>query len=91
MILYLVAMRLPKMEFIGTGAIFLLSLNLFKAPFMVGLDMITLDSLRIDLMLAPAVLLGTLIGRIVHKRINQIAFQRLALTLAFIASIKLLF
>jgi uncharacterized membrane protein YfcA len=90
MILYLLAMRLPKMEFMGTGAVYFLSLNVFKVPFMVGLDMITLDSIRIDLMLAPAVLAGTLIGRGVVKRINQVAFQRLALTLAFMASINLL-
>jgi uncharacterized membrane protein YfcA len=91
MILYFVAMRLPKMEFIGTGAIYFLALNIFKTPFMVGLGMINLDSLRIDLMLAPAVLLGALIGRFALKRINQVAFLRVALTLAFVGSIKLLF
>jgi len=90
MILYLLAMRLPKMEFMGTGAVYFLTLNIFKVPFMVGLDMITLDSLRINLLLAPAILVGTLLGRGVVKRINQVAFQRLALTLAFIASINLL-
>ncbi|MEZ5277675.1 MAG: sulfite exporter TauE/SafE family protein [Opitutaceae bacterium] len=91
MILYLLAMRLPKMEFMGTGAIFFLALNVFKVPFMVGLDMITLDSLTINLLLAPAILLGTLLGRLVIQRINQKAFQNLAIGLAFVASIKLLF
>ncbi len=90
MILYLLAMRLPKMEFMGTGAVYFLSLNIFKVPFMVGLDMITLESFKIDLVLAPAVLVGTLIGRAIVQRFNLVAFQRLALTLAFIASINLL-
>ena len=91
MILYLLAMRLPKMEFMGTGAIYFLALNVFKMPFMVGLDMITIDSLTVNLVLAPAILLGTLIGRLIIKRINQAAFQNLAIGLAFVASIKLLF
>jgi uncharacterized membrane protein YfcA len=91
MILYLLAMRLPKMEFMGTGAIYFLTLNCFKVPFMVGLDMITLDSVRINLMLAPAILVGTTLGRFVVKRINQVTFQHVALALAFVGSIKLLF
>jgi uncharacterized membrane protein YfcA len=37
MALYLVAMRLPKMEYVGTAAVFFLLLNLFKVPFMVDL------------------------------------------------------
>ena len=35
MAIYLVAMRLPKMEYVGTAAVFFMLLNLFKVPFMV--------------------------------------------------------
>jgi uncharacterized protein len=41
MVIYLLAMRLPKMEYMGTGAVFFLLLNLFKLPFMIGLGLIT--------------------------------------------------
>ena len=36
MMLYLLALRLPKVAFIGTAAWFFLFLNLFKLPFSVG-------------------------------------------------------
>src|ERR1700689_4252641 len=39
MAIYLVAMRLPKMQFVGTAAVFFMVLNLFKVPFMAGLGL----------------------------------------------------
>jgi len=90
MILYLLAMRLPKMEFIGTGAVFFLCLNLFKAPFMAGLGMITPASIQANLYLAPAVLVGALTGRWVVHRINQQWFELIALALTLVAGLRLL-
>jgi hypothetical protein len=91
MILYLLAMRLPKMEFLGTGAVFFLGLNLFKVPFMAGLGMITPASFLTNLMLAPAVVAGALAGRWAVHRINQQWFENIALGLTFAAGLKLLF
>lgn len=91
MILYLLAMRLPKMEFLGTGAVFFLCLNLFKVPFMAGLGMITGASIVANLMLAPAVVAGALAGRWIVHRINQQWFELIALVLTFLAGLKLLF
>lgn len=91
MVIYLLAMRLPKMEYVGTGAVFFLILNCFKVPFMVGLGLITAHSAGCNLMLAPAVLLGTLVGRWLLPRINQRAFESIALGLSALAGIKLLF
>src|SRR5207249_1290026 len=51
MIMYLLAIRLPKMEFLGTGAWFFLILNVFKVPFSVHLGLITELSLRFDLLM----------------------------------------
>jgi len=90
MIIYLLAMRLPKMEFLGTGAVFFMLLNWFKVPFMVHLDMITRESVVVNLWLAPAVVAGALLGRVVALRIPQILFERLALALTFVAAAKLL-
>lgn len=90
MVIYLLAMRLPKMNFVGTSAVFFLLLNLFKVPFMVHLDLITVESFRLNLLLAPAVLLGTLIGRRILVKINQRWFENLALALSAIAGMKLL-
>mgnify|MGYP001040963044 CR=1 FL=1 len=41
MVLYLLALRLPKVAFIGTAAWFFLCLNLFKLPFSAGLGLAT--------------------------------------------------
>jgi uncharacterized membrane protein YfcA len=91
MALYLLAMRLPKMEFVGTGAVFFLLLNLFKVPFMVNLGLITTDSFGVNLALAPAVWLGAWAGRKLLRRLNQQLFENLALGLAAVAGLKLLF
>jgi hypothetical protein len=90
MIIYLLAMRLPKMEFLGTGAVFFMLLNWFKVPFMVHLDMITGGSVIVNLWLAPAVVAGALLGRIVAMRIPQRLFEQVALALTFVAAGKLL-
>jgi uncharacterized membrane protein YfcA len=90
MAIYLVAMRLPKMQFVGTVAVFFTVLNLFKVPFMVDLGLITVQSFKFNLMLAPAVFLGALAGRWILIRINQRLFEDLVLALSAIAGILLI-
>ena len=90
MAIYLVAMRLPKMQFVGTAAVFFMLLNLFKVPFMVELGLITAQSFEFNLLLAPAVLLGALAGRWLLVRINQQVFEKLVLALSAIAGVLLI-
>jgi uncharacterized membrane protein YfcA len=90
MALYLLAMRLPKLEFVGTGAVFFLILNLFKVPFMIELGLVNAASFSFNLLLAPAVLLGALLGRWILPRINQRLFEALALAFGAAAAIRLL-
>jgi uncharacterized membrane protein YfcA len=90
MTIYLIAMRLPKMEFIGTSAAFFLLLNLFKVPFMVRLGLINAESFAINLWLAPLVLVGTWVGRKLLLKINQRLFENIALTMSGLAGLKLL-
>jgi uncharacterized membrane protein YfcA len=89
MAIYLVAMRLPKMEYVGTAAVFFMLLNLFKVPFMVDLGLITAQSFGFNLILAPAVLLGALAGRWLLKHVNQNLFEQLVLLLSAIGGILL--
>jgi uncharacterized membrane protein YfcA len=91
MILYLLAMRLPKMAFMGTAAVYFLILNTFKVPFLVDLDLITAESLMIDLYLAPAILIGAYVGRKVIHMVDQVLFERIALILTLLAALKLFF
>jgi uncharacterized protein len=89
MAIYLVAMRLPKMQFMGTAAVFFMVLNLFKVPFMVELGLITPQSFKLNLVLAPAVLLGAVAGRWLLTHINQQLFEKLVLGLSAVAGVLL--
>lgn len=91
MAIYLLAMRLPKLEFVGTAAMFFLVLNLFKVPFMADLGLINLGSLGTNLWLMPAVVAGVLLGRRIVAKLNQRWFENLSLALAVAAGVKLLF
>jgi uncharacterized membrane protein YfcA len=91
MTLYLLAMRLPKLEFLGTGAAFFLVINWIKVPFSAQLGLFTTPSLTLNLWLLPAVAAGALAGPWVVKRINQAAFENSALVLTAAAAVKLLF
>jgi uncharacterized protein len=86
---YLLALRLPKLEFIGTSAVYFLLLNLFKVPFMVDLGLITGSSFWVNLLLAPAVFTGALIGRSLVQRINQRWFEIITLSLTAVAGLRL--
>ncbi|MDQ5977878.1 MAG: uncharacterized protein QG602_850 [Verrucomicrobiota bacterium] len=90
MTLYLLAMRLPKLEFLGTGAAFFLVINWIKVPFAVQLGIINSSSLSLDLWLLPAVALGALLGRPIVERVNQRWFENLSLGFAALAALKLL-
>lgn len=90
MTIYLLAMRLPKLGFLGTNAVFFLLLNWFKVPFMVNLGLINADSLWLNLKLAPAVIVGCLLGRYAAARMNQRVFETSALSLTVLAAVKLL-
>jgi len=90
MAVYLLTMRLPKMQYVGTTAMFFMLLNLFKVPFMADLGLITPASFAFNLYLLPAVLAGTLIGRWLLGRIDQKLFETLVLALSAIAGLLLL-
>lgn len=88
--LYLLAMRLPKMVFIGTGAWYFLILNVFKVPFSMGQDMVNSSNAQLSLTLIPAAILGGLAGPHIVKRISQQWFERLVLLFVLVSAIMLL-
>lgn len=91
MAVYLLAMRLPKLDYVGTGAVFFLLLNLFKVPFMMHLGLVNLPSFTLNLMLLPVVLLGFWLGRRIVAKLNQGVFENLALTFSALAALELIF
>ena len=90
MIIYLLAMRLHKVEFIGTGAWFFFIVNWLKVPFSAGLDLMTMQSIKLDLMMLPLIAAGAAAGILILKRIPQKAFTTIVQILAAAAAIKLL-
>ena len=91
MIIYLLAMRLPKIEFVGTGAWFFFVVNWLKVPFSANLNLVTAESVKLNLMMLPFIAAGALLGILVLKRIPQKAFTMIVQTLAALAAIRLLF
>lgn len=75
MLIYLLAMRLQKDEFIGTFAWFFVVINWLKVPFMVCRGMITADSLLFNLRLLPALLLGCWLGIVLSRRLSNDRFR----------------
>ncbi|MDX2007697.1 MAG: sulfite exporter TauE/SafE family protein [Meiothermus sp.] len=89
-LLYMLAMRMSKLNVVGTTAWYFLVVNLFKVPFALGLGLITPQSLAFNLWLVPAVVLGAVAGRWMLNRINQNSFEWMALTLALLGGLRLL-
>jgi uncharacterized membrane protein YfcA len=90
MAIYMLAMRLPKMDYVGTGAVFFLALNFFKVPFMLQLGLITAESFTLNLVLAPLVVAGAWFGRRLVLAIDQRLFENIALGLSLVAGLRLL-
>lgn len=86
---YLLACRLPKYEFVGTAAWFFFIVNLIKVPFSAQLGLITLDTLRYNLICAPLVLAGLWMGRALLERMPQNAFDWTLIVLSLLGSLRL--
>jgi uncharacterized membrane protein YfcA len=88
--LYLLAVSMPKLELVATSAWFFLTINVFKLPFSWSLGLISLDSLWIDVIFAPGILVGMLVGRWMVNKIPQRQFDSLLLAFTAIAALRLI-
>lgn len=77
MSLYLLAAKYEKWRFIGTGAWFFFAVNAIKLPISIGLGIIGAQTVVLWASVAPIVLLGTWLGRVVIKKIDQGLFEGL--------------
>ncbi|MFZ9262611.1 MAG: sulfite exporter TauE/SafE family protein [Chitinophagaceae bacterium] len=90
--LYFLAMRLSKNDFIGTGAWIFLFMNLFKLPFQVFYwKNINIQSLQVDMILLPALVIGFWSGLKIVDKIDDQQFRKLVMILTLIGSILMLF
>jgi hypothetical protein len=88
--IYLIGRHMDKQQFLGTSAWFFFLVNASKVPGYVALGMMTADTLRFALLLAPVVAVGALLGIRFLKRIPQAVFDVLVLALAGIAAVRML-
>jgi uncharacterized membrane protein YfcA len=95
--IYMAAHKMPKKQFMGTIAWYFFIINLSKLPVYVILSinnpkkpLITWESLKINLIVIPIILMGVFIGKWILPRISEKAFNNIVLILAGLAAIKLI-
>ena len=88
--IYCLAVALPKFELVGTSAWFFFLINAFKVPFSVGLGLIHGQTLALNAVLTPAILVGMVIGRWLTAHIPQRFFDGLLLAFAAAAALRLI-
>ena len=92
MSLYLLAMRFPKNEFIGTAAWFFLCINLFKVPFHIWVwGTVSWQSTALTAILIPVIALGAAIGIWLVGKINEYWFRRFVIAMTAVAAVVMLF
>jgi uncharacterized membrane protein YfcA len=90
MTLYLVKMRVSMLAFMGTSTWFFFVINVIKVPIVVGLGLMTTETLIADLWFAPCIVAGAVVGIFVFRRMNQKVFTNVALLLSAVASVWLI-
>lgn len=88
--LYLLAAKYDKWRFLGTTAWFFFAVNLTKLPVSIGLGIVRGETALLAAVLAPAVLLGTWVGRVAIRRIDQATFEKLVTVFVAISAVYLL-
>lgn len=89
--LYLLSMRLPKNNFIGTGAWFYFILNLMKLPFhIVSWKTVTVSSLVMDSVAVPAIFGGAIIGIYTVKIIPERGYRIFIIISTLVSALFLL-
>jgi uncharacterized membrane protein YfcA len=87
---YLLAKRLPKEDFVATGAWFYLLVNLTKLPVYGYHGLIDTRSLAFDFFVLPLLVAGALSGRLIVKRIPQRLFESTVFGLSAAAAVLLI-
>ena len=89
---YFLAMRVAKNNFIGTAAWLFLVINLFKLPFQVIYwKNITVNTLKTDLILLPALAIGFIVGVMIVKRIHEEHYRKVVIILTLIGAAVIFF
>ncbi len=88
--IYLLQMGLEKKQFVGTRSWFFLIINVLKVPFSADLGLISAESLKLNAMSIPFIVLGAFLGYLFLKRIHLNIFKGLIRVVIVFAAIKLI-
>jgi uncharacterized membrane protein YfcA len=86
MSLYLLSKRLPKEDFVATGAWFFFFVNLAKVPIYAYHGLFGRQSLTFDALLAPAILAGAFTGRALLHSIPPRLFEALVIAMTVVGT-----
>ncbi|SDG85585.1 sulfite exporter TauE/SafE family protein [Winogradskyella thalassocola] len=90
--IYFLTMRFPKNEFIGTTAWLFFIINIIKLPFHIFIwETVTIESLVLNSVLIPALILGFLLGAYIVKLISNVNYRRFILIVTTIGGLIMLF
>ena len=92
MAVYLLSMRLKKLEFVGTNAWFFLVINYTKIPLQAfAWDNISLQTLLIDSIAIPFIFIGAVLGIWFVKKLPERAYRLFVIVSTTISTLLLLF
>lgn len=89
MSLYLLTKRLPKEQFVATGAWFFFAVNLLKLPIYAAHGLFSVQSLVFGALMAPPAICGACAGLWMVRRIPQRVFEILVIVLTAVSSLFL--
>ena len=87
--MYLLRKRLPKEQFVATGAWFFLVVNVAKLPIYAANHLFSRASVTFDLLMVPPAVCGAIAGLWMVRRISQRYFDGLIIVLSVISSLFL--
>ncbi len=89
--IFFLALRIPKNEFIGTAAWLYFIINIFKLPFHIfSWETVNFESLKTDLYLFPAVILGFVLGIRIVKYLEEKQYRTFILVMTGIGALVML-
>lgn len=95
MSVYMSSQNMEKQDFMGTWSVVFFIINVSKLPLIggavPGLNMITRETLLLDLILLPALMTGVLLGRKIYQVIPEKYFLPSVMVLNLLVPIQMLF
>lgn len=89
--IYLLQMGLKKSEFVGTRSWFFLTINILKIPLAVSLGLVTTETLTLNVMYLPVILIGAVLGYKFLAYINIRVFGILIRIAVLATAMRLIF